>query len=146
MAIVARFINKKLKGKFFKKLKPNFRMFAVSDADIGVKEADQKKSLAELVIDDVDQFAGLSFGAKKTGLNFKGKFYVNLSVEDTSMALNYFFRKGSEEVKMFNKPDLLKKISIEKDVVLYCKSRILDGQRFVEAGGLENSDIIKEMN
>ena len=42
----------------------------------------------------------------------------------------------------FNKAELVKKVSIEKNGLLYSKSRILDIQRFQLAGGLEDKDIL----
>ena len=47
-----------------------------------------------------------------------------------------------KEVLQFNKPDFVKKVSIKKNGILYSKSRILDSQRFQEAGGFEDMEIL----
>ena len=90
------------------------------------------------------EFVGLSFGVKKPGTQFKGKYHVQLSKEDVSWALQYLFTKGTNEVKMFNEKEFIDKIAIEKNQILFSKSRLLDGQRFKVAGGLENMDILDE--
>ena len=38
------------------------------------------------------------------------------------------------EVIEFNKPEMIKRISIKNKDILYCKSRIQDGQRFLMTG------------
>ena len=48
-------------------------------------------------------------------------------------------RKGSLEVKKLNKPELLMKMSIENDGILYSRTRILDAMRFEIAGGLDEN-------
>ena len=52
-------------------------------------------------------------------------------------------------MKQFNKLEVLKKISVEKDGILFCKSRIEDSQRIQVTDGLENSELLaisKERN
>ena len=69
--------------------------------------------------------------------------------EEVSKALEYLYRKGTGKVKQFNKLKVLKKISVEKDGILFCKSRIEDRQRIQVTGGLENSELLsvfKERN
>ena len=44
----------------------------------------------------------------------------------------------------FCKSEFIRKIAIEKDGILFAKSRILDSQRFQAAGGLEELDSIAE--
>ena len=53
------------------------------------------------------------------------------------------FRKATKEVKAFHKPEFLRKIAIEKDGILYSKSRILDGQRIKVAPGFEDLDFLR---
>ena len=50
--------------------------------------------------------------------------------------------EACEEVKEFNKPDLIKRISVEENGILFSKARILDSQRFQIAGGLEENEIL----
>ena len=39
----------------------------------------------------------------------------NISDDDINQALNYWYKKATMECKQFNKPDLLAKLSVEKD-------------------------------
>ena len=85
-----------------------------------------------------------SVGVKKTGIQFRGKHFVELDDDDISWTLNYLFRKGSEEVKKFCNPDFVKKIAVERNKILYMKNRILNVERFKAAGGLETLDPVTE--
>ena len=89
------------------------------------------------VIKDYYYFSNYSIGVKKPGIQLKGKFYVDLQDDDISWSLEYLFRKGSQEIFKFYKPDFIKKIAIKKNGILFAKSRILDSQRFRAAGGLD---------
>ena len=64
--------------------------------------------------------------------------------EDISDALAYLFRTATMEVKEFVKPDILKKISVESEGILYSKSRVMDGQRFILSGDLKDSGILAD--
>ena len=96
-------------------------------------QADQAKFSAF----QVNESALQTFGVSKPGLNIKGNPELSLSEDDLSWALEYFYKRGTKEVKQFHKPEFLKKISIEKDCILFCKSRIHQGERFQLAGGLK---------
>ena len=65
----------------------------------------------------------------------------NISDDDINQALNYWYKKATLECKQFNKPELLAKLSVEKDGILFSRSRILEGQRFVLTGGFESSSL-----
>ena len=91
---------------------------------------------------DTHRIKSMSFGVKKPGMQFRGNFHVNLTDDDVSRSLEYLYRKGSAEVLEFNKTEFVNRISVEKDGLLFCKSRILDGQRFQMAGGLEDENIL----
>ena len=100
--------------------------------------------LEKPVINDYFNFSNFSIGVKKPGIQFKGKFFVDLIDDDISWSLEYLFMKGSEEVKKFCSRDFIKKIAVEKNGVLFMKSRILDTQRLQSAGGLEDLDTVSE--
>ena len=95
----------------------------------------------EKVIDS-HRIAAVSFGCENPGIQFKGKYHIMLTDDDISRSLHYLFKKGSEEVIRFNKPEFVKKIAVESDEILYSRSRILDSQRFQVAGGLEEFDVL----
>ena len=73
---------------------------------------------------DIHRIAAVEFGTKVTGRQFKGKYHILLTDLDVSLALEYLFRKGSEEVKKFNKPELVKKLCVEKNGILMSLSLI----------------------
>ena len=64
--------------------------------------------------------------------------------DDMSDALAYLFKIASKEVKEFVKPEIVQKLSVERDGILYSKSRILEGQRFILSGDLEDSGILAD--
>ena len=86
-------------------------------------------------------FAGLCWGSEaaqagaETDDNNKPK--ITFDDEDMSRALNYWYLKATGEVEKFVKPETVAKLGVKKDGVLFCRSRILDGQRFLEAGHFE---------
>ena len=51
----------------------------------------------------------------------------------------YWFKKATKEVKEFNKKETVERIGVEKDEILYCKSRIMDGQRFLASGDFDQN-------
>ena len=116
------------------------QVFDVFDEDY-MEQIFDSKEVDEKVV-DTHRIAAMGFGSKKIGIQFKGKFHVNLTDDDVSRSLEYLYKKGSEEVKKFNKVDFIKKISIEKNGILLSRSRILDSQRFQLAGGLEDKNIL----
>ena len=61
------------------------------------------------------------------------------------LALAYWYKKGSEKVKKFNKSELIARTAIEKDGILYSRSRIMNGHRFIIAAGLRKNSIGKEV-
>ena len=85
----------------------------------------------------------VQFGAKDPGPKFRGDFHVMITDDDQSRALEHLFRKATKEVKAFHKPEFLRKIGIEKDGIIYSKSRILDGQRIRVAPGCEDLEFLK---
>ena len=46
-------------------------------------------------------------------------------------------RTGSREVVKFNKKEYVEKVTEEKNGILLCKSRIMDGQRFITTAGFD---------
>ena len=60
-----------------------------------------------------------------------GKHTIIPNDDDISDALSYLFQVATKEVKEFVKPEILKKVAIESNGILYSKSRVMDGQRFM---------------
>ena len=111
-----------------------------------LKEITDDQVMTEETIVDVHRLTLMNVGMKNPGMKFKGKYHVLLSDQDLGRSLEYLFRKETEVVKKFNKPELLKKISVERSGVLMSRSRLLDGQRFQLAGGLEEQNILTDYN
>ena len=65
--------------------------------------------------------------------------------DDVNKALAYWYKKGSAEVKRFNKKEHIAKIAVEKDGILFSRSRIMDGHRFIVAAGFPKASIGKEV-
>ena len=64
---------------------------------------------------------------------------------DISLALQYWYKTGSKEVIKFNKKEFIEKAAVEKNEILFCKSRIMDGQRFITTAGLNEDNIGNEV-
>ena len=61
---------------------------------------------------------------------------VHITAEERQGAERYFFRKASEEVKKFMRKADYETCTIEKDGILYYKSRVLDGQVIEDHDGI----------
>ena len=57
------------------------------------------------------------------------------------LALQYYFKLGTVEVKEFNSQSVIKNYTVEKNNILYSKGRLIDGMNFIEAGGLDLGDL-----
>ena len=62
---------------------------------------------------------------------------TRVSELDRSYALEYIFSVETKIVKKFNDQKKLKKIAFEKDDILYCQTRVLEGQTVKVTGGLD---------
>ena len=68
---------------------------------------------------------------------------VKLNDDDIQAALGYYYETASKEVEEFHKPEVISRVAIKRDGILYHKSRILEGQRFSQAGELEGMEILR---
>ena len=85
----------------------------------------------------------MSFGCEHPEKTFSGKYICPINQVDTSHVFKYLYQTATKEVQEFNKPELIKKIAIEKDGILFNKSRISDGQRLHVAAGCEDLEFLK---
>ena len=84
----------------------------------------------------VTEFAGLSWTHEGVGQGDEvrdNKVKVVLTEDDVQRAMLYWYQKASEEVKHFVKKETVQKIAVEKEGILFNRSRILDGQRLIQA-------------
>ena len=66
---------------------------------------------------------------------------VTLTEVEVHRALLYWYQKASGEVWAFNKKETIKRVGVEKEGILFCRSRIMDGQRFLAAGEFDAGDL-----
>ena len=66
---------------------------------------------------------------------------VGYSDGHVQLALQYYFKLATMEVKKFNSKQMLDKIAVEEDGLLLSRSRIHDVLNFVETGDLEIKDL-----
>ena len=117
----------------------NRHSFRVFHAKVGtdVKLSLQETGLYNFLAADTGGSAGKE--ATESGI-------LSITDEDISRAMEYWYRKGTAEVKEFNKQELLSKIAVEKDGILFSRSRIMDGQRFVMTGGFDKDSLGLEVS
>ena len=70
---------------------------------------------------------------------------MHITDEDVSLALQYWYRTGTGEVYMFNKKEFVEKATVEKNGILFYKSRIMDGQRFITTAGFNEDNLGSEV-
>ena len=59
---------------------------------------------------------------------------MDVTDDDISLALQYWYKTGSREVHNFNKKEFIEKAAVDKNGILFCRSSIMDGQRFITTG------------
>ena len=69
--------------------------------------------------------------------------HIRLSDEILSLSLDYLYRKAGAEVLHFNDGKYVSKIGEVHGGIVYCKSRIEEGQQIKVVGGLENTIDLK---
>ena len=48
-----------------------------------------------------------------------GDVFADLNDDDISLALEYWYKKGTLAVKQFNKPELVSRIAVERNGILF---------------------------
>ena len=89
----------------------------------------------------------ICWGSEKSGVddieNRKPK--VVLEEEDVSRSLDYWYKTATKEVEHFVKPENVSRVGVKKDGILYCRSRIQDGQRFLNTGNFDEESLSIEI-
>ena len=134
MGIVWKFIKsfECLKGKL--KSKPGFHMLSATQS-----EECSRVPLSAAFSQGEEPELALTSDALSDG-----KIDIIPSDEDISDALAYIFRVATKEVKEFVKPEIIKKLAVESEGILYSKSRVMNGQRFTLSGDLKDSGILAD--
>ena len=78
-----------------------------------------------------------------TEFKCKPGIVINLTDVDIQVALDYFYRKSTLEIKHFSDKKVYEKISEEKDGILYYTGRILPSQQF--GGNLSLTDVMIDL-
>ena len=68
-----------------------------------------------------------------------------MSICPVSLALQYWYKMGSREVTKFNKKEFIDRAAVERNGILFCRSRIMDGQRFIITGGFNANGLGSEV-
>ena len=118
------------------------------ESRLGKSNVDEKIKL--LPVNVVAEFAGLSWTHDSVGQgdnagDNRPKIQVTIEEEDVQRALIYWYTKASGEVKHFVKKETLEKIAVEKSGILFAKSRIMDGQRLVQAAEFSSDSVGREI-
>ena len=105
-----------LKYKKFNKIDKTFKMFPASFSTVSVN---------------------INWGNSKAGApdNASGPV-MRFDDSDAARSLQYWYSKATQEVEKFVKPETVARVGVKKNGVLYCRSRILDGQRVINAGDI----------
>ena len=93
----------------------------------------------------ISWYASICRGAEKPLSHFRGRAVMDIPDKDISFALQYWYKTGSKEVIKFNKKEFIEKAAVEKNKILFCKSRIMDGQRFITTAGLNEDNLGNEV-
>ena len=138
-ALVIKFISK-LKEKVVSR-KPDM------ETRLGKSNVDEKVKL--LPVNVVSEFAGLSWTHDNVGQGDNAaenpKVVVTIEEDDVQRALIYWYTTATKEVKHFVKKETLEKIAVEKCGILFARSRILDGQRLVQAAEFSGDSVGREI-
>ena len=94
----------------------------------------------------VAKYANICWGSVDAGApDNKTGDVVKFDENDRNRALDYWYKKATAEVQMFNKADSVKRIGVMKDGILYCRSRIQDGQRLLQLGDYHVESLGEEL-
>ena len=82
-------------------------------------------------------YSSVSWGSAAVGIHGDTVGSVPVIEDiDIARALHYWYSKATDEVEKFVKRETIARVGIKKNGILYCRSRILAGQRLTEAGNM----------
>ena len=117
------------KYRRLKNIEKKFKMFPAASSP----QSDATRS-PEVRLDPNTQ-ANICWGSENAGQpDGKRGSIMRYEAEDFARANQYWFEKATAEVIQFVSPDIVKKVGVMKDNILYCRSRIHDGQRLIQTG------------
>ena len=117
------------KYRRLKNIEKKFKMFPAASSP----QSDATRS-PEVRLDPNTR-ANICWGSENAGQpDGKRGSIMRYEAEDFARANQYWFEKATAEVIQFVSPDIVKKVGVMKDNILYCRSRIHDGQRLIQTG------------
>mgnify|MGYP007023077160 FL=1 len=67
--------------------------------------------------------------------SFDASICIRISNDEIQWSLHHLYYKATAEIKEFHKPDKILRTMVEKQGILYNRSRLMDGQRFAQTAG-----------
>lgn len=111
-----------------------FHMFTGIDIEKQMKQADP----------DAVKLSAF-FRVNGVVMNNNPNSIITLSDEDLSASLEYIYKKETQVTIKFNEKKALDKLAVLQDGILYCKTRLVEGQTLRLVGGLENSKDLQSL-
>lgn len=118
-------------------------------AKAGLNKPNVTEKVKLLPTNVVTEFVGLSWTHEGVGqgdaAQDNNRVKVVLEEDDVQRAMLYWYQKASAEVKQFVKKETVEKIAVEKEGILFNRSRILDGQRLIQAAEFSEGSVGNEI-
>ena len=119
-----------------------FKMFVVQKTGNNLVRKEEKSF--DFFVND-DKFADICWGSENNLMRSTGEVFVDLTDDDISLALEYWYKKGTLEVKQFNKSELVSRVAVERNGILFSRSRIMEGQRFIMTSEFDEDSVGQEV-
>ena len=134
-------IGKKFRGPFlseckvklyiaFDNTKPSSLAVMVAEESVGGSAI----ALSQVMVTDWNVMYTVQKSVGKVFVDHSSDFY-------TELALQFYFKEATIEVKHFNSKSFLDKIAVDVDGILLSKSRVHDVLNFIETGDLQVKDL-----
>ena len=124
-----------------------FKFVRKCSAKLKKKKLQDVSKKAALLPEPVkSQFVGLSWEADSVGdVDSPENKMVEVDNVDIERALVYWYSKATREVKNHYSAEYVAKVGVEKEGILFCRSRIIDGQRLLQAAEFSADSIGSEI-
>ena len=120
-------------------------VFTTTHVNVKFDETQNAMRSAEFGL-DLNSQSNICWGSDKAGQpdGYGGSVMV-FDDSDIARAQQYWFQKATAEVLQFVGQDTVKRVGVMREGILYCRSRIHDGQRLMQTGGCDVDDIGAEV-
>ena len=103
-----------------------------------INSGQEPGDVSEKKVEDLNESFNIN-GLCCTLKQFKREVVFRLSDADLSQGLDYLYKKATKEIIKFDDKKDVEKIGVMKDDILYCRSRIMEGQSLKTVGALSES-------